>query len=321
MTQVLEAVHVDFGPSIDVERVEQLLERVPPAEDDTTAWELDLSECRNVQPGAGYRLGNAMRRWARGELSVVVPDPADFSGQWFTIFTRSGIGLALAAYASSVRTPERDITEAVRGYYAEKGNVSGENYGVQADLAITGLTTDIDRFAALFNDLAKRVRLEAGDLSARQRSALMTLAHEAALNVAEHAFASPWAEESRGVSYISLRYYKTLSAAGGARGGLRDYLRRAAHTIVGRKQDLLGWVEMVVCDDGVGIAARQRQSLDIYSEPIEAEDGALDEALNSDASIKPRGGRRCDTQSTGPRLQPGLARRAGVQIALGCRDP
>jgi hypothetical protein len=286
VTQLLETVNVELGASVAVEQVEELLERVGPDADGEHAWELDLSGCRNVQPGAGYRLGNAMRRWARRDLSVVVPAPGDFSGQWFQTFTRSGIGLALAMHASSMRSPEGDVTDAVREYYAEKGDVSGENYGVRTDLASGGLTPDIDRFAAIFSELAKCVRLEASDLSSRQRTALTTLAHEAVLNVAEHAFASPWADDGRGLSYISLRYYKTLSAASGARGGLREYLARAARAVARRKQDLLGWVELVVCDDGIGVAARQRQDADIYSGPIEDEDQALDEALNTEASIK-----------------------------------
>ncbi|MGI8413750.1 MAG: hypothetical protein ACR2QA_14930, partial [Solirubrobacteraceae bacterium] len=88
-----EALRHDFGGSVGVDEVEELLIR-PLNADGCQPWALDLSSCRNVEPGAGHRLGAALRRLATGHLTVLVPDPDGFSGQWFQTFTRSGIGLA-----------------------------------------------------------------------------------------------------------------------------------------------------------------------------------------------------------------------------------
>lgn len=147
MTPVVEKAEHTFRHSIGVDDVEALLTQGTGDDDAARAWRLDLSTVRNVQPGAGYRLANAMRRWSAGEVVAVVPEPNDFSGEWFRTFTRSGIGLGLACHADRILAGGRDVTEEVRRYYESRGDASAVNYGVRTQLEIGALTPDIDRFA------------------------------------------------------------------------------------------------------------------------------------------------------------------------------
>jgi len=286
MSPLLQRVEHAFGSSIAVDEIEELLTRCPPDQDAEWSWSWDLSGVRNVQPGAGYRLGNALRRWAEGEVVAVVPQPGDFSGSWFQTFTRSGIGLALARHATQILAADLDVTDDVRAYYAAKGDSSSTNYGVRTRLETSMLTPDIDRFAAEFVRLARCVQFDVGDLLQSGRRALVGLAFEAVLNVVDHAYEEPWIGSEPGLSYMSLRHYETMSATRGEQVGLSEYLSRAKAAARNDQQELRGWMELVVCDDGVGIAARQSRNADVYREAEAVEESALIEALKANESIK-----------------------------------
>lgn len=284
----------DFGESVGVDEVERLLMDIPLQSDTEVTWDLNLSVCSHVEPGAGFRFGNALRRWGLRELTVQVPDPGDFGNRWFLTFTRSGIGLALSASAGKIFAANRDVTHELRDYYAAKGNVPGTNYGIRTELSTGALTPDEERFGCVFRDLAVNVQLSATELSHTAWCALTNLLYEAVLNVVDHAFKDPWprppAETSQPLSYLSLRRYKDVSAEGSSHGGLREYLRRAKVSAKEDRQDILKWIELVACDNGIGIAARQSQNACIYREPIDVEDDVLREALAVGGSIKLKSG-------------------------------
>lgn len=285
MTPVLQRRAHTFRETIAVHEVEELLTVVDRREDQHHAWALDLSAVRHVQPGAGYRLGNALARWSRGEVTARVPDPDDFRGPWFQTFTRSGIGLALARHTAAIRVADADITEKVRAYYTEKGAVSSTNYAVAIDIEDGGLTADIDGFAAAFLRLARSVRLESSVLSQEERRALVTLVWEAVLNVVDHAYKEPWEYTGASLSYVSLRRYERMNAQEGETG-LAAYLTGAQQALAEADESTLGWIEIVVCDDGVGIAARQSGNAGIADELPETELTALGAALAAGGSIK-----------------------------------
>lgn len=285
MTRVLQRRAHTFRQTIAVHEVEELLRVVDRRADHGISWSLDMSAVRHVQPGVGYRLGNALSRWSRGEVAVLVPDPRDFSGAWFQTFTRSGIGLALARHVTSVRAADDDITERVRAYYAAKGAVSSTNYAVETDIEDGGLTAEIDDFAATFLSLARLVRLDSSVLSQHGRRALVTLVSEATLNVVDHAYKEPWEYADAALSFLSLRYYERVHAQDGEMG-LAAYLERAGQALAEADEVPLGWVEIVVCDDGVGIAARQSGNSDVSDEPPAREQNALSGALTAGQSIK-----------------------------------
>lgn len=285
MTPVLQRRSHAFRQTIAVHEVEELLTLVPRGDDRGHSWSLDLSAVRHVQPGVGYRLCNALTRWSRGEVIVRVPDPGDFSGSWFQTFSRSGIGLALARHATAVRSPNADITGRLREYYSEKGSVSSTNYAVETDIEDGGLTADIDRFAATFIRMARLVRLEISSLSQDERRALVTLVSEATLNVVDHAYKEPWEFSEATLSFLSLRYYESLHAQEGETG-LAAYLARAEEALAEANETTMGWAEIVVSDDGAGVAARQSGNADIGDGPLPTEQDELRKALTAGQSIK-----------------------------------
>jgi hypothetical protein len=88
---------------------------------------------------------------------------------------------------------------------------------------------------------------------------------------------------------LSIRWYRTVSARNDQLGGLHSYIA-AHHEGSGPTNVIAGWMEIVVADDGVGIAARHAQTDEsvMYSGATSDEDEALHDALESSATVKLR---------------------------------
>jgi hypothetical protein len=290
VTGTLEVVERDFGGSVGVDEVETLMSDIRPEEDARVSLELDLSKCRQVEIGAGFRLGNALQRWSPRALIVDVPEPGSFSETWFLTFTRSGLGLALSSSGARVRAGGSDVSDRVRRYYEEKGAFSASNYGICVNIDSGGFTPSIDEFGGLFGSLARQVAFEEADVEPPERRALVQVAYEAVRNVVDHAFKSLDTSQEAPVrlSYFSLRRYRTLGAASATNGRLVEYSERAEDRARSDQQQIEAWLELVVSDNGIGIAARHSQQPEIYRASIEAEDDALRAALEAGGSIKLR---------------------------------
>lgn len=285
MTTLTQIRH-DFQTSVGVDEVESLLVRVPAPERSAIEWILDFSRCRHVDPGAGFRLGNALQSWSRGRVLVLVPDLEDFSGAWFRNFTRSGLGLSIAAHADEVTSQAQDVTDAVRDYYRGHRSTSTTNYAVESGIETGALIPSRERFGATFNMLLVRSMPRADrSLPHDDRMAVIQLAHEAVTNVVDHAFQLPWEGADEVVAYFSLRWYQTITSADASVGALADYIR-AHRDQLDDNHAIAGWLEVVVNDDGVGVPARHSLDRDIYEGPVEHEDAALTDALSMASSVK-----------------------------------
>lgn len=251
------------------------------------AIEVDLSGLEFVEIGAGWRLGNAISAWSRrGAVTVNVPSPEKFSDTWFKVFTRSGLGLALAAHELEVRCEGRDITAAVRDYYGGLAGVAkARNNVVIGDLDRRVELRDPDVFAEEFSNLAHYVGLDYVDsVPKAQRIPFLSMIREAIANVYDHAYRRPCPGLRSRLAYASLRRYATLTTAPGD-GSMEQYLEAVQ---VPAERERVGWIEIVVIDDGCGVATRQSQDPEICSGDPQAEDDALGEALTSGISAKPK---------------------------------
>lgn len=310
MTTLTTRTHA-FRHSVSLDEIEQCLLSWPAHSDGDAETVLDLAEFRNVEPGAGMRLTNAMRRWASGRLVVMVPANADLqSSEWFRLFTRSGLGWAMAAHADVVLAGDRDIAEDIRTYYESASRSHAVNCVMFRGIESGALVPTQDRFVSTMLEAMRQHLPQAHEsIGAADRRALARLAHEGVTNVVDHAFAAPWGQQGAPLSYLSVRWYRTISAKNDEMGGLRSYIQ--AHRKGLAATDVLaGWMEVVVADDGVGIAARHAQidEMSMYSMPVAAEDDALHAALESSETVKLRA---LDAQLRG---EPGY----GTAIMLAC---
>ena len=146
----------DFGRSVAVDEVEDLLRAVGPEVVERTEWLLDMAACCHVDPGAGFRLGNALRLWATGRVIVVVPERHVEGDVWFRAFTRSGHGLAITRHADTVCSGGEDVTVAVQGYYVRRAERSSTNYAVVPALEDGAIVPSKERFATTVTELLRR---------------------------------------------------------------------------------------------------------------------------------------------------------------------
>jgi hypothetical protein len=285
MTTLTREAHA-FGQNVGVREVEDLIAGITPADVEHVELTVDLSRCGHVDPGAGFRLGNAMRTWRRGRLVVLVPDRPFSHPAWFQPFTRSGLGFAIAAHAAQVRAADRDVTAELRDYYAAVRLTGSGGYAIRANLHEGTLAPSRERFGRTFNDTLRQKLTQAHSLlDDDARLGLVRLGHEAVTNVFDHAYSAPLDDPSDPVAYLSLRWYKKLSSAPGDDGTLREYLERARGSLA-EDERIAGWLELVVNDDGVGIGARQRLDGEIYTRPVAEEDAAVAMALTRGETVK-----------------------------------
>jgi hypothetical protein len=289
--RTLAARSFDFRHSVGLNEVEHRLLEWEGPNDSGSETSLDLSHVRNVELGAGIRLTNAMRRWGEGRLTVRMPPEMEMKGSdWFRLFTRSGIGWALAAHAHLVSSGDRDITQDVRTYYADIEEAAAPNCVMFCNLESAALAPSQNRFiSVLLAAMREHIRSAEKWVPLEVRRAIGRLAYEAVTNVIDHAFGSPWRKQGEPLSYMSLRWYKSVSASSDELGGLRSYIENHSRNL-GEGEGIAGWLELVVADSGVGIAARHRQVDEsvIYGGPVEDEDEALVEALKTSATVKLR---------------------------------
>jgi len=252
---------------------------------------LDLSHCRAIDIGAGYRLGNLLRRLSSaGELTVQLP-PEHYTEQTgspnlFHLFTRSGLGPAIARHAKVITSGNVDVSSSLKEYYTRTLSRPSQNsvYIADAHLGAVDLE-DEARFARLLTDLLRRVNVNVVTLDRRPLGDVIAFCFEATQNVLDHAAKSPLRDASSIFSYLALRYHAAASVP--SEGDFAGYVKRAGRELSATKP--LHWLEIVVNDDGNGIPARQTQNPEIYWSSIQAEEEALGQAL-SHSSVKIRAG-------------------------------
>jgi hypothetical protein len=235
--------------------------------------------------GSGWRIGNALRRFSGEGLEAVVPPFGE--GDWFRTFTRSGLGYALAAHAGRILSDGADITAKVRDFYNGREKRSDQNAVFFGELH-RGLGVNPERedlFRDAFLSSLKKVNVRPTTFDTDRIQDVIKLAFEGIQNVYDHAARKPLPCGTKIVSYFLLGYYKSIKGHPDPTGRLRGYDERLSALTGRRRTDFL---QVCVNDDGVGIAARQAQDLDVYRGALDDEESSLRDALAANSSVKLR---------------------------------
>jgi hypothetical protein len=279
-----EPLPLSFGTGINPEHAERVIKILGEGEAPSRRVLLQFAGYPYVNAGAGWRIGNALRRYAGNLLEVSVPP---FGGDWFRTFTRSGLGLAMAVHAGRIICDGDDVTQRVREMYLYDSIRFGQNAVFYSDLH-RGLSVNPERedlFRSVFLNSLRNVNVRPGDFERNRLQDVIKMTFEAIQNTYDHAMRKPLPEEARIVSYFLLGYYKTVAGHPDPTGRLKGYIDRLASSSRRRRTDFM---QVCVNDDGVGIAARQAQDLSIYWGPKEVEERAVESALKSRSSVKLR---------------------------------
>jgi hypothetical protein len=278
------SVAISLGGEVTPARAEEVIARLADTKDGTSV-SLRISGYPYMTPGTGWRIGNALRRFSGDHLEASVPPFGE--GDWFRAFTRSGLGYALAAHAGKILANGTDVTAQVRSFYGAKDTRADQNAVIFSELH-RGLSVDAEReeqFRDAFLASLKKVNVRPTNFDRDRLRDVIKLAFEGIQNAYDHAAKRPLPSGSKIVSYFLLGYYKSVQGHPDPTGRLRGYEERLAALTRRARTD---FVQVCVNDDGVGIAARQAQNLDIYHGPVGEEEASLRDALRTRSSVKLR---------------------------------
>jgi len=280
---------IQFKTHVNPQHAEDAIALLGADHDPTEAVRIDFSQCVFFDPSVGWRLANALRRYAHsGLLEVVLPSRERFGDeQWFKMFTRSGLGYALAFHCDClVDSIGKDLTTELKEYYERVSEVKGSTHVLLAGIRSRRPFNidDFGHFNRRFLDLLSKLRMQlAGE---EDLQSLATFVFEAIQNVYDHAHSSPLKRGTRVFDYLCVNYHANIRNPPDVAHRLVQYLNGVRRS-VDQAQKIIGFMEVIVNDDGVGIAARQSQRADIYWDAdTQSERKAVIDALSSGGSIK-----------------------------------
>src|ERR1051326_2002324 len=197
------------GHGLNLERAEAFVESLGRDSELAGQIQIDLGACRHVDIGAGWRLGNALRRTKNNcHLTFLVPPIKDFSGLWFQNFTRSGLGLAIATYADSVFSGAQNITSDLRKYYSSPKVIDEPVAGLQEFLwaapnfcMVTSLHEGVldpnesGEFYLLLHKLLRYVSFDVDVYPEDDLKCLIDMLFQSVQNVYDHAARRPLTSE------------------------------------------------------------------------------------------------------------------------------
>jgi hypothetical protein len=251
---------------------------------------LDLSACVHIDASVGWRIGNAIRRHGNASLlRVLVPDRDEASSaEWFLQFTRTGLGQSVAYHCDQVYRGKTNVASRLREYYQRIEGKPAQNHVFVSNIR-DRRPFNVDRFDSFFASFRSSlpfVGVKDGTFSGADLEHLATFVFEGIQNIYDHAHNSPLPGDTRVFDYLCLNFFNKINPPPDPSDRLSTYCRRITSRFPATTR-LIGFLELVVSDDGVGIAARQRQDAGIYWQPdVRGEDEALHDALRSGSSVK-----------------------------------
>src|SRR6185437_3307042 len=258
---------INFAGELTPARAEEVILNLDDVEEGSPV-SVDFSRYPIIKPGAGWRIGSALRRFSGSSLEVNVPPLGD--GDWFRKIGRSGLGYSLAVHAGKIQVSGMDASVQFRNLYNGIGRRTDEVYVLFGDLH-QGISVNPERedlFRDDFVGALRSLRVQPSDFGREGLSDLIKFAFEATQNVFDHASRKPLHHGVKVASYLLLERVGGIGGLSDTTGRLKGYVRRTT--------GLFGWrmtefVRVRVTDDGVGVAARQSQNAIVYQGPLDAE--------------------------------------------------
>lgn len=275
-----------------VERAENIVASLLQASRSGERIEVDLRPVGTASPGATSRIGNALRllKLDGSRVSVRLPnlDRSFLDGQLLAIqIATHADQLSEGRTAASKTQIKRRLTEAA--------NRSQPNALVHHDIRTNAVAASrtIGAFEALLRGWASEFPDNVESAVVQRVVPLAGALAEACWNVLDHSFKAPLSEDTEVSSSFGCRWLPLSSVVVAPEGF--DYESDRVSNYMGamlehsRTSGLVGFLEVSVVDDGVGIAARQALSEDVYDQgAVDVEIRHFRDALARGGSVKLR---------------------------------
>lgn len=248
--------------------------------------ELDVSAVHKIEPGAAQVLGNSLcLASANCQLEVTIAGRQVPNSEKLSVLVRSGLAFHLLAFSSSIKLQGGE--ESPKAVEMMQGADLGETAMVIDPFEI-GAWQEDERVARLEDEISnwlRSVRSSEVEIDSFSADSLASLVTESCVNVPDHGYRLLDSSDAR-CAYGMLRFhhYSSLFIADIVEAPLSRYIDSMS------AKRPLGFIEVTVVDDGVGIPARHSLSdRDYYEATSEREErSALRNALTDGASVKPR---------------------------------
>lgn len=251
---------------------------------------IDFSRTRSFQPAAVPRLGNALRYVSsKGtKITVVVPTSRGSDQPQLSVLIGSGIGRQIATHASVIRTKNHQIK---RAFKKALSSPVIETHGLRVDdlrrwnaaasRSIGDVTAELARYVNDHLQDLGRVRDVLGGVS--------RLVAESVWNVVDHSARRPLDSNQRVSSWLCLSTVADRDLSLIAAGFVNEDPATRYFAAMRNWEPLpLHFLQILINDDGVGMAARQSLSAEIYEKSSAVERVAFGEALEAGGSVKLR---------------------------------
>jgi hypothetical protein len=270
---------------LDLNAAEDLVKALSIEEPASGEFLLNLAECTRIDIGAGYRLGNALRRFSDApNMRIILEESRSDTTPPLSELVRSGLAVALLTHASRIFIRGTDVTGEVKPKLQDAIDHVQDNSKYIYEVHRPSIPIDdLTLFSSEFNKHLLQVGVAKSIFERAELVPLTHLCFEAVQNVADHAGRRPLPPHTRITSYLSIRAYP--SVRGPSVGAFTGYLKRV-HAAPARFSTKPLFLELVINDDGVGIPGRQVLDPHIYFGPYDREQDALAGALAAGGSVK-----------------------------------
>lgn len=283
---------IAFNEGIGIDDAEDAISILSGSPDSLALVVLDLTATRSIEIGAGPRLGNLLRRFSGEKLKVRLPSmaqqsPKDYVSEHWKLLVRSGLGMGIATHAGTIMFGDLPEREGFRELFLEEQDRRMQNILLIPNIHSTSRFDFEDRttFSNILRSYLPTLNATERHFNSDGLAALVEFCRESILNVRDHSYKRPWGEGQRSVSYFSIRYHKRIPFVKTELWALKQYFKRVNDSYPGASST--SYLEIVINDDGNGIAARQGLDSEIYWHYGNREEEFFAKALSPGGSVKP----------------------------------
>ena len=244
---------------------------------------IDLSRYPSIATGAGWRIGNALRRFSGVALEVTAPPLG--AGDWFRDLNRSGLAYSLAVHAGKIQAGGADLSTQFRNLYNGIGRKTDEAFAFFGEVH-RGMSVNPERedlFRDDFVGALRSMRVQPADFG-RQGLRPDQVRLKATQKYFDHASRKPFRQGVKVASSLLLERAGTCGDHPDPTGRLKGYVRRTSGLFGWRMTEL---IRVRVADNEgrhrrPAIAERHR----VRGTAFDKEVPTVAEALNGHTSIK-----------------------------------
>ncbi len=281
----------DFGKTISIEDCEKFVSVISSGIKINSPLVLDLKKTKYLEPVVGSILGNTLRRYADKKLlKVILPkvNKNNYKNILSSNYIKSNLLQSILLHTDQIynnnnENINKDIQEILDDFYNSKHKPRKQYISI-ADIHSNNLHfyDSYDLFYEMFSTKLKTLFGSKKINSLKSMDGVFSVCYEASQNIVDHANKLPFDDKKILNSYLTISYHNKLIA--------KHYKLAAYLKSLGKEFSVDGstisFIEIIINDDGLGIAARQSLDANIYWRNHSKEKAIIEKAFSAGGTVK-----------------------------------